>query len=337
MKATMQRALKIAATALILCSTSVFATERELPLPTDLAPIQVGVKSPPLWLFSKGNKRIIVLGTQRPLPKSGVLITKSIQEYIASSDAVLTGPGLRSGDGVGFFQGLTLASSMRKAKHNEGGQTLEQLVSPDVYRSWKALKGKYLGQDSGVEKLRPMYAAYELYKAALKSNNLTDDSMLGPLIADATADAGLERVDARYSLPNKGLRQTLKSFDVPMADDVGCFERTLATLEAYLEYSPSAAEAWAVGDMARFRLADAQYAPVDKCWERLTNVAMARSAGVADPYAQVDSTWLNEIQKALHAHDVVFTTLPVRDLARGNGFAARLTGQGFTQTALFTE
>jgi hypothetical protein len=296
------------------------------------------VKSPPLWLFTKGSKQIIVLGTQLPLPESGVVVTEPIKTYIAQSQAVLTGPGLKSGDSVGFLQGLTLVGSMRKAQRNDDGRTLSEVVPADVYSRWMILKSKYLGRDSGVEELRPMYAAYQLYTAALKQRQLTElPKQLGSVIGKATDAAGMERVDARYSLPVENLRKTVKAFNVPHADDERCLEQTLRTLEAYLEYSPAAADAWSVGDMERYRAAEGQYTPIEACWARLTNEAIGRSVGVAKPYDLVDSTWYSAVSKYLLSYDRVFTTLPARDLLNGTGLAGRLRADGFTVTELFAE
>jgi hypothetical protein len=307
----------------------------EIPV-QDLPPVSVpSVKSPPLWLFTKGNKQLIVLGTQVPLPESGVVVTDPIKSYIAQSQAVLTGPGLKSGDGVGFLRGLTLVGSMRKAQRNDGGRTLSEVVPVDVYQRWVSLKAEYLGKDSNVEELRPMYAAFELYTAALKQHQLTEHQKLGQVIAKATDAAGMERVDARYSLPVQNLRNTLKAFDVAHADDVRCLDQTLRTLEAYMEHSPSAADAWSVGDVERYRAAEAQYTPIEACWARLTNEAIGRSVGVANPYDQVDSTWYTAIRQSLVAHDRVFTTLPARDLLNGTGLAGRLRAEGYTVIELF--
>jgi len=325
-------------TSMVMVSPATGAVETPAPrLTQDLPPVSVGVKSPPLWRFSKGQKQLIVLGTQLPLPESGVLDTGSIREYIAKSDVVLTGPGLRTGDGVGLFRGLTLASSMRNARKNDGGHSLKEVVPSDTYEKWQQLKAKYLGRDAGVEKQRPMYAAYELYSAALKQSGLTDSPILGQVISQASKDAGLKRVDARYSLPNDNLRRTLKEFDVPRSSDVGCLQKTLEGLEGYIEHSPAAAEAWAVGDVRRYRDAEKRYQPIDGCWARLTNEAIARSGGVDNPYAMVDAAWLSAVHQALSQHNVVFTTLPARTLIDNSGLAEKLQSEGFTVSELFSE
>lgn len=319
-----------------------FAVRAEDATPTpaatvDLARLQVGVKSPPLWLFSKGDKKLVILGTQLPLPESGVLVTASIQDYIRRSDVVLTGPGIRTGEGGGLLRGLTLASSMRSAQKNEGGRTLREVLPADTYGRWQQLKATYIGKDAGIERQRPMYAAYALYSAALKRNGLTDVPSLGVVIAKATRDAGLQRIDARYALADDDLRRTLKQFEVPAAADVGCMQRTLDALEAYLQYSPGAAEAWAVGDVRRYRDFEQRYQPIDGCWARLTNEAMGRGAGVDDPYGRVESTWLSALHAALQQHETVFSTLPARDLIEVTGLAKTLRDEGYSMTSLFVE
>lgn len=335
--------LQFATCALALVSTTTAAPARAgdqvaVPAATvDLAPVQVGVKSPPMWLFSKDGKRLIVLGTQLPLPESGVLVTGSVRDYIRQSEVVLTGPGLRTGDGVGMLKGLTLVSSMRNAQKNPGGRTLSEVVPAQTYDKWVVLKARYIGKDAGVEKQRPMYAAYALYSAALKQHGLTDVPSLGAVIAKATRDSGLERLDARYSLPNDNLRRTLKEFDVAADADAQCLDRTLDVLQAYLEFAPVAAEAWAAGDIQRYRDAEQRYVPIEGCWARLTNEAMARSSGVDDPYANVDATWLAAVRNALRNNATVFSTLPARDLINATGLAKALRDDGFAVTPLFTD
>lgn len=315
------------------------AQDAALPAPAvvDLAPLSVGVKSPPLWLFSRGGKQLVILGTQLPVPESAVIITRSIEDYVGQAGAVLTGPGLRTGDGVGFMRGLTLVSGMRKAQRNAVGRALEEVLPAETYADWQSHKSRYIGRDSGVERMRPMYAAYELYTAALKQNGLTDTPVLGGIIEKASRAAGLRRIDARYSLPNDNLRQTLRSFEVPESEDLACLQNTLSHIDAYISSSPAAAEAWAAGDMRRYRVAEMSYTPIETCWARLTNEAISRSGGVSDPYERMSSTWLAAVFEALEAHEVVFSTLPTRDLVQGTGLAAELREAGFTASELFSE
>lgn len=309
--------------------------EASRPSAKELAPVQVGVKSPPLWLFSKGDKKLIVLGTQLPLPDSGILVKDAIRDHIRRSDVVMTGPGLRAGDGVGLVRGLTMISSMQRAQKNTSGRRLADVLPHQSYERWLALKATYIGRDDGVERKRPMYAAYSLYTAALKRNGMTDIPSTGAVIAKETRDAGLQRLDARYRLPTDGLRKAVKQFDVPLDSDVACMEKTLDSLEANLLFSPAAAEAWSVGDMQRYRDIERRYVPIDSCWARLTNEAMARSSGVADPYGMVESTWLETLHRAFETNNTVFSTLPARDLVDATGLARKLQEDGYSLTALF--
>lgn len=303
---------------------------------TDLPTISVAAsKSPPMWLFSKGGKKLVVLGTQVPLPRDGIVVKSEIDAYVRRSQAVLTGPGLRTGEDVGLFAGMMMLGSMRKAMRNPGDRTLSEVVPPDEYRRWLSLKAKYLGNDRGVEKLRPMYAAFKLYGAALKHSDLTETSKVGPIIVQSAEAIGLQREDARYNLPSHDLKATLKAFDVEPARDLACFTSTLEQLESYMQFAPAAADAWAVGDMVRYKLAEDGYVPLDGCWARLTNASIARSAGVSDPYKAVDATWLAAVRRALAQHDVVFSTLPARDLVYQSGLAAALRAEGYEMTPLF--
>ncbi|GAB3346256.1 hypothetical protein GCM10027359_30460 [Marilutibacter aestuarii] len=286
-------------------------------------------KSPPLWLFTRGTKRIIVLGTQTPLPQDAVLVSGTIQQYMARSDIALTAPGILAGDSGGIFQGLTLWSAIRKAKRNPDSQTLEQVLDGQTYARWQVLKHKYIGSDRGIEKLRPMYAAFELYGAAMQQHGLTDEPIVGKLLADALEATGRKRVDARYAIPVGNRRLAAKAFEVNPARDVECLKQTLAHLEAYMEFSPNAADAWAAGDLERYRSAEALYSPIHQCWAELTNEAIATAAGVPDPYRMSDTAWLKALDDALSRHDTVFTTLAARDILMHQGMAARLEALGY--------
>ncbi|MBB1061168.1 TraB/GumN family protein [Marilutibacter spongiae] len=286
-------------------------------------------QSPPLWLFTRGARRIIVLGTQAPLPRDAVLVSDTIQRYIAESDIALTAPGILAGDSGGIMQGITLWSAIRKARRNPDGRTLDQVLPSQSYAHWQSLKQKYIGNDSGVEKLRPMYAAFELYRAAMAQHGLSDEPVVGKLLADALEATGRKRVDARYAIPVGNRRLAAKAFEVNPARDVECLEQTLEHLEAYLEFSPGAADAWAAGDLERYRNAEALYTPIHQCWAELTNEAIATATGVPAPYQMRDTAWLKALDDALSRYDTVFTTLPARDILMHQGMAARLEALGY--------
>jgi hypothetical protein len=68
---------------------------------------------------------------------------------------------------VGILSRLTMLPSLIGARNNPDGKTLQDVVPPDLYARWLVLKAKYLGDADGVEKWRPLFAAFELYRKAI--------------------------------------------------------------------------------------------------------------------------------------------------------------------------
>ena len=136
---------------------------------------------PSIWKFSRGNKVVWVLGTFQPLPKNTTFNPTQIEKRISESEIVLGPQGLVVGDNIGIFKGLTLWPSIRRNKFNADGKSLKDVLPPATYARWIQLKLKYLGNDRGVERLRPMYAASELFEAALEKTNLETANLVSPV------------------------------------------------------------------------------------------------------------------------------------------------------------
>jgi hypothetical protein len=86
---------------------------------------------------------------------------------------VIGPPTVSMGSDIGFFRGLMLVPSLLKARNNPGGMHLQDMVPADLYARWLPLKARYMGRDRGVEKRRPIFAAQELYEAAMRKSGLS--------------------------------------------------------------------------------------------------------------------------------------------------------------------
>ena len=107
---------------------------------------------PGLWLVRKGNHDLWILGTLNPLPAKMQWQSRQVEDVIANAQEVIRPPMVSFDVKAGFFKKLSLLPSMLGARKNPDGKTLEQLVSPQSYARWKALKARYIGSDGGVEK-----------------------------------------------------------------------------------------------------------------------------------------------------------------------------------------
>lgn len=284
---------------------------------------------PPIWKFSRGNKVIWVLGTFQPLPKGTKFNPSQIERRIAESEVVLGPQGLVVGDNIGIMKGLMLWPSIRRKKFNADGKQLKDVLPPATYSKWLLLKSKYLGGDRDVERLRPMYAANELFRAALKEANLDTENLVSPVVDNASKANNVPMVDSRLRLAVRDPKDAAKEFGVSTADDIRCLEQTMDRLDGYLHAGSALANSWAVGDLSQLSSESGAKASMSTCWARLTNEAIGRQQGVPDLYKQVNTKWIASLRNLLQKYDVLFTTLPVRDLLDSKGSVAAIRSEGF--------
>lgn len=282
---------------------------------------------PKIWEFHRGKQRVWVLGTLQPLPKGTTFDTGEIKQRVAQSDVVLSGPGLVVGDNVSIFRGLTLWPAIRRSKFNQDGKALRDVLAPDTYARWLQAKAKYIGHDNGVDRLRPMYAAFELFEAAVRKADLNIANPVNSLIIQEAEKHKVPVTDAKLRLAISDPRNAVEKFLVSPAEDIRCLEQTLDRLDGFVRNASLVGEAWAAGSLAGPTTVPTT--AMSTCWARLTNEAIGIQQGVSDLYHRVDTKWLDGLHRALREHDVVFTTLPVRDLLDSKGLAAALKQDGF--------
>jgi hypothetical protein len=287
---------------------------------------------PGLWRVSRDDGHVLyVLGTQSPLPRDIAWQAAEVRQVLTEAGAVLGPPGVTVSADIGFFRGLALVPSAMKAMKNPDGATLEEVLPPDLYRRWSALKQRYLGRDRGVEKKRPMIAVYELYRAALERNRLKEGGVVGPVIDDALKPRGLKATATLLRLKIDDPRGALADFrkEGAKAQDLECFRGTLDIIERDLPRIAARANAWATGDLQALRAMPDARQQVEACLSAWTATETARKLGLVDIDARVRDSWLQAVDKAVAEHPVSFGTLSIDDLLRDDGYLAALARRGY--------
>ncbi|HET7063654.1 MAG TPA: TraB/GumN family protein, partial [Rudaea sp.] len=207
---------------------------------------------PGLWKVSRGEHVLWILGAQYPLPKNMTWRGRDVEQTISQSQAVIADatPKLE----LNFFHKLTLMPAVYGARKNEDGQTLQQILPPDVYTRWLALKAKYIGNDSGVERLRPMVAANELYDKALAKTGLARSGLIWDTVRGVAKKNRVRIVEPQAQIPMDDPRQTIRDFKATTGNlDIDCLAATMTRLETDLTAMRDRANAWAVGDIDALR------------------------------------------------------------------------------------
>lgn len=283
---------------------------------------------PGLWKFHKGDRVLWILGTLSPLPKDITWLSRDMDAAIAQSQLALQPPRLSVSADIGLFGRLSLLPSMLKLRKNPGGAKLQDVLPADLYARWQVLKLKYIGRDNSVENWRPLFAASELYRAALKKSGLDETGIVGPAIRKAVEAAGIETRSTSLPLKVDDPKQTLKAFNATTLDDVACFRKTLDRLETDLAIMTTRANAWATGDIDALRALPYEDQH-EACLNALTGSGFSQKLGMDDVQAQMAEHWYRAVDGALKEQPVVFTVLPISQLLKADGVVAKLQAKGF--------
>ena len=283
---------------------------------------------PGMWKVSKGDHVLWVLGTVSPLPKGMQWQSRDVEAVLAQAQEVIWAPSLSVTANIGVFKGLMLAPKALGARKNPDGATLQEIVPADMYARWQVLKRKYIGSDRGVEKWRPIFAASELYDEAIKDAGLTRAGIVGPVITRAIKARKPKETSTGHRLVIEDPKATLNEFRASRLDDLDCFGKTLQRLETDLSAMRMRANAWAVGDIDALR--SLPYSDQNEaCMKAVAQSAVVRKRMQGNPEAEMRKAWLDAAEKALLANAVSFSTLPMGELLKPDGYLSALQARGY--------
>ncbi|MDQ3618312.1 MAG: TraB/GumN family protein [Pseudomonadota bacterium] len=284
---------------------------------------------PALWKVSKGEHALWILGTVSPVPKRMDWYSPEAESVIAKSQEIIGRPGFVGDVGVsGMFKMAFAMPTMLRARNNPDGKELQDVLPPDLYARWLALKPIYLGKDRDIEKRRPVFAAAELYEAAIKRAGLTPSTGVGKRVNELVKQHGVKQTSTHVRRKIEDPKRLARSFAQAEVNDVQCFRNILDRLEADVASAAQRANAWAIGDIAEItRLFN--YASLVPCWEALAQTEAARSMGMGEGMARSQAQWLEAAEAALAANSTSFATLPMADLLDADGLLARLKERGY--------
>ncbi|MBB6189757.1 TraB/GumN family protein [Rhodanobacter sp. MP7CTX1] len=283
---------------------------------------------PGMWKVSKGGHVMWVLGTLSPLPQNMQWQSHDLAQIIGQSQEVLLSPSIKVKFNTGFFGKLFLLPSAYSARKNDNGETLQQVLPAALYARWQVLKQQYLGSSNSVERWRPIFAAQELYKKAIKANGLSASGGIGTTVEALAKQYGVKQTPVDYQFVVEQPRVAIKDFKSSGLDDTACFSHTLDSIEQDMPTMKARANAWAVGDLQALRqLPDSERR--DTCVAAVTGAAFAHKLGIDDVPARLEATWLDAARAALTSNTQTFAMLPMSELLSPAGYAAKLKAQGY--------
>ncbi len=286
---------------------------------------------PGLWKVSKDDHVLWVFGTYSPLPVQMQWRSQEVEAIIAQSQEILGAPGMSLS--VGWADSLNIITALPSlvgARKNVNGESLQQVVPGDVYSRWTILKAKYIGNDSGVESLRPMFAADQLFTTASSKVGLTSGGAVEKRIYAIAKEHKLKTTSTGFSIALENPRGALKDFKKSAIDDLACFTTTIDRLETDLDGMRVRANAWAIGDIGKMR--SLSYPDqAEACRTAMTGSAWMKGLkGGDDLDARAKATWLAAVDKAVAANRSTFALLPVAKAMNAGGYLDALKANGYT-------
>jgi hypothetical protein len=232
--------------------------------------------------------------------------------------------------GVGFFRSLTLLPTMVGLEKNPDGARLQDVLPADVYARWQAQKGKYIGNDDGVERVRPFFAAEKLLDAGLKKNGLVYNIDVREQIEKLAKHDKVKVTGTMLEIELDDPRRTLKEFKQMQMADLTCFTKTLERLDDDIDAMRVRANAWANGNIAEIARLD--YAERDEaCGNALwTSPLASKTPALQNVPERIRANWLKAAQTALANNASTFALLRMKDIVGPKNYLADLQAQGYT-------
>jgi hypothetical protein len=301
--------------------------------------------TPALWKVTKsteeGDHVLWILGTLEQMPMTAKWNNGPINKIMAESQEIIASPGMSIGiDGkVGIFKMLTLVPTVLKARKNPNGKELKELIPPDLYARWLALKLKYIGKSSGIEEWRPMFAAEELkskvmerWRDSLPKSERPSKKRKKPESSEPKIKRTVPMLSAK--IPSKELRSSIKAFAKSPIADTECFAAVIALVESWSDTQQlsARANAWSRGDIATLRQLPPPPDDLTPCEVAMVGSQVVQDfhfEGFDDIAASLRQRWVEAADSALTNNRSTYATLPINKLIHGN-YLDELRRRGYT-------
>lgn len=297
------------------------------PLTTDhkVEEIQVlgQIEGPPIWRIINGDHDLWILGYPKWVSGDVSWQSNFLQDVMTHSEEFLTFTGMRltSANPLKLMRGLR---KFRQMQRIPGRERLEDVLSEPHYRLYSEVKLKYAPNRDHMERLRPSFAAKELFDTAAESVGLVRArNLIYQAMRKRAKKHKVTELSAVISLTDLRVLDVMK--DTIDAAEQKCLSARLQDLDARLETHMRFSLAWAEGDIAELKTYAVGEA-TDACHPR-------RLATHPEDLIQMVSrgleAWHENVDRALNDNDSTFAIVPIDALLFDDGLLPRLRERGY--------
>ena len=280
---------------------------------------------PPLWKVRQGDNTLYILATVSPTPKNLQWRSREVEAVLDRATAFVDTTSTTIGANIkkiGFLKGMGMALEFQRLWKNPDGKRLEDVLPADLNARFMALKARYAPKDRKMLKRRPVFAAEDLWRAAVVQSKLSTASEVVGTVRLMAGERKVERLFVSVTVDDPlALRAALDELGrIPIEAEIACMRSVLARFDTDLATTRERAVAWAEGDVDALRTG-AHGATRDACLDGFADtmqvVAKAR-----------DLRW-QLLVEAVENHAVSLAVVDINELLQPGGFADRLRAQGY--------
>ncbi|MDP8986043.1 MAG: TraB/GumN family protein [Pseudomonadota bacterium] len=257
-----------------------------------------------------------ILGSISPLPKGITWRSKQVEQLLDHTDRVVISKPID----IGIFRVLWLFVTQRELLMVRGGKRLKDVMPPELYARFAALRTRYEEASDKWERFRPIIATAFLGQAAFHKVGLSARLDLGAAVRRLAEKRGVRVEELKVA----GVRDALDALKtMPPATENACVEASLATIERDLPRLIERAQAWATGNVERIQALH-QPPEVDSC-----RAALDEGTGAGEVIAQMRRTWLDSMERYLRGAGVTVAVVNMDMLLEKGGLLDELRAKGY--------
>lgn len=312
-------------------------------LPQTANPIEIVVvrgrqPGPPLWRVTNGENVLYIFPTLSPVPEGIVWDTTRVAFVLEESQEVILAPDIEADfsvtmmlNPINLFRGARLRRTLSR---NSDDETLEDVVPPELYARYQALRTRYFPREASSEPLRPVFAGPRLADRILREEGLesgaTVTKQLDRLIRrnGHLEETGIEvEMDLTGSFRSLANRAEALVASLSRDQELKCFEEQIRRMESELDAIKSRANAWAQGYIDEFRGIPLPGDDSDACLLMLAESSEFET--IEQLRDELDRRWLAAVDRALANNASTLAVLDIVDLLREDGLVAELRARGY--------
>jgi len=271
---------------------------------------------PEMWHVHREASDLWILGSMSPLPKGITWRSKQFEQVLEHTNQVVIPKPFE----VGIARILWLLITERDILLVRGGKRLKDVMPPNLYARFSALRQQYHESADKWEHYRPIIAAAFLQRTVFHAANLSTRLDLGAAVR-MLAEKHKVRVE---ELKIAGVHDALDALKtMPAATENACVEASLVTMEKDLPRLRDRADAWASGNIERIRSLR-EPPEVDAC-----RAALDAGTGAAELIATVRRTWVDNMDHYLRHDGVTVAVVNMDMLLEKGGILDELRAKGY--------